>query len=183
MNAGRDYIVEYRTTQFQQGSLVLRFDEDPSPATLRAALIRHGVPGSALTEMSARPLDGRGSVHRYDASTVQPPAARRGSRPFRLVRLPLLVPAAVLLLSLSTFVNAGPAIEQGRQAAQEWYGESPGDFCWNRLAMVTRHPDRDRGPVSTFFSREPTKEFSPANVAYFLACYDQIREQSARPAP
>ncbi|NLF89779.1 MAG: hypothetical protein GX570_00290 [Corynebacterium marinum] len=40
----RDYIVEYRAGQFQNGSLVLRFDTEPSEKQLREALIAHGLP-------------------------------------------------------------------------------------------------------------------------------------------
>lgn len=174
MNAGRDYIVEYRTTQFQQGSLVLRFDEDPSPAVLRAALIRHGVSGKSLTEVSARPLDGRAGVQRYDVST---PQERRADSPLvvlRWLRFRYVVPAFVLLCAFNAF-SAGPAIEQGRQAAQEWRGEAPEDLCWDRLSLVSLASAGDEGPIGTFFSRTPTRGFSPANVAYFVACYDQAR--------
>ena len=55
MNAGRDYIVEYRTTQFQQGSLVLRFDEDPSDMQLRDALIRQDYPPAPSTRSAPGP--------------------------------------------------------------------------------------------------------------------------------
>lgn len=134
MNAGRDYIVEYRTTQFQQGSLVLRFDDDPSPATLRAALIRHGIPGKTLTEMSARPLDGRGARQTYEASAPQTRVPRR-----RKPRLWFMIPLSLVILFAVNGVIATPAIQEGRLAAQEWNQGTPEDFCWNRLSLVTRH--------------------------------------------
>lgn len=55
-NTGREYIVEYRAGQFQNGSLVLRFAHDPSERELRDALVAYGLPGRALEQVRARPV-------------------------------------------------------------------------------------------------------------------------------
>ncbi len=55
-NTGRDYIVEYRAGQFQDGSLVLRFSGDPSEREIRDALVAHGLPRKALEQVRARPM-------------------------------------------------------------------------------------------------------------------------------
>lgn len=64
----RDFIVEYRAGQFQNGSLVLRFQGTPNEQELRAALKDFGLPSSAVEEVRARPMNsGRLWDHIYSA--------------------------------------------------------------------------------------------------------------------
>ncbi|WIM72425.1 hypothetical protein QP028_15545 [Corynebacterium suedekumii] len=53
----QDFIVEYRAGQFQNGSLVLRFQGTPNEQQLRAALKDFGLPSSAVEEVRARPMN------------------------------------------------------------------------------------------------------------------------------
>lgn len=64
----QDFIVEYRAGQFQNGSLVLRFQGTPNEQQLRAALKDFGLPSSAVEEVRARPMNsGRLWDHIYSA--------------------------------------------------------------------------------------------------------------------
>lgn len=177
MNVGRDYIVEYRTGQFQQGSLVLRFDKEPSQAQLMRALIDHGLPAHALEDVSARPLEtGRiwESAHRpVRASPTTPPpaaaepAATSGSAARRSRRW-VLLPALIGLLGLAV-MQAEPASEMGRDAGGLFWGGDRVGYCSRQLdiARITG----DDGVAAGLFADEPTAfALTPANAAFMIAC-------------
>ncbi len=53
---GRDYMVSYFLNEFQRGSMVVRFDKEPTRVDLLAELAKYGLEPSALKDVSASPM-------------------------------------------------------------------------------------------------------------------------------
>ena len=169
MNVGRDYIVEYKAGQFQHGSLVLRFDDDPSEAQIRAALVDHGLPAKALEEVRARPLGAPRPAPRQEAT----PVAASPSRASRRAGGWVLIPVIIGLFGLG-MMRAEPATFHGRQAGMAAVGGS-WEHCTTRLD-VARSRD-DSGIIGSQFSTLPTAfVISPANAAFMVACLGESVE-------
>lgn len=180
MNVGRDYIVEYQAGQFQHGSLVLRFPDDPSDMQIRAALVDHGLPAKALQEVRARPLGaGRSQPATWSApeeptEEPAPPqvprsstnASRRGGRR-------ILIPVIIGLFGLG-MMRAEPAIEIGREAGLTVVGDA-----WGHCTMLldAERSRDDSGIIGSQFSTLPTAFLvSPANAAFMVACLGESVE-------
>ena len=173
MNGGRDYIVEYQTGQFQRGSLVLRFDEDPSDMQLRDALIRQGLPARALDQVSARPLE---TGRMWEAAQRRPtPATGVGTAvntppptkttPRKRNRWGTLF--ILLILFSAQMTRSGDAIDQGEAAAQ-LRGEQS---CLSQLDHARAAADPEDGIIGGLFATAPTAfPLTPANAAFLLAC-------------
>lgn len=162
MNVGRDYIVEYTVGQFQHGSLVLRFADDPSDAQIRTALVDHGLKAASLQEVSARPL---GTARAPQPVAAPAPALPRASR--RRGGW-ILIPVAVGLFGLG-MMRAGEAADLGQEAGQRPYGDIV-EYCADRLE-VARSFDYDGGILDGMVSTWPTAFApTPANAAFMAAC-------------
>ena len=182
---GQDYIVEYRAGQFQNGSLVLRFPAQPTDAQLRAALINHGLPASALEQVRARPLASsrpweniRPGSRQHALGASPPPQgatqiatqlpARKKKGSSWLSLLIFLVVALFAGLAL----RAQPAVEAGASLGTM---HSPRDdvatACFESLEQLGMNDQR--GLTEQFLSATVTGfPVTPANAAFYLSCLD-----------
>lgn len=186
---GRDYIVEYRAGQFQNGSLVLRFPAQPTDSQLRAALINHGLPASALEQVRARPLASNrpwenirpGSRQRSPATSPPPQGAaqiatqlpdRKKTGGSWLSLLILLV--VVLFVGLA--LRAQPAVEAGASlGALHGPRDDVATACFESLEQLGVNDQR--GLTEQFLSRTVTGfPVTPANAAFYLSCLDAARQ-------
>lgn len=189
-DAGQDYIVEYRAGQFQNGSLVLRFRQQPSEREIRQALVDFGLPAGALEEVRARPMSGiriwseatrasaRGSGSRdgRSAAAVGAGSAAR-STPQTTVQGEEKkggCTASIMVIVLIYFVVVGlfaqPAISYG-EGMGAFLPESanPAVECFRSIEGFTY--GQDEGLLEQLFSTEPTEfPVTPANAAYYLSC-------------
>ena len=176
MNVGRDYIVEYKAGQFQHGSLVLRFPDDPSDAQIRAALVDHGLPAKALQEVRARPLgSGRSRPAEWSAPEEPVPAlvTRSPAGASRRGGGWVLIPVIIGLFGLG-MMRAEPATEFGREAGLTAVGDS-----WGHCTMLldAERSRDDSGIIGSQFSTLPTAFLiSPANAAFMVACLGESVE-------
>ncbi|QGU04643.1 hypothetical protein [Corynebacterium comes] len=174
----RDYIVEYRAGQFQNGSLVLRFDAQPTDKQLRDALIAHGLPARALEEVRARPL------HPSRPRTISHPGPRTSvpsptlpeTPPARRKQAsgcsggPLLLGLAVAAFALLAGFS-DQAIRAGESAGATRTTETMVVGCWDELGVARSLGDPDAGVVGAMFTKEPTAfAVTPANAAFYFSC-------------
>lgn len=96
-NTGRDYLVRYSTSPYQNGTLVLRFASDPSRKQLIDAVANYGISPSEVTDISAQIVPTlamrqatrhpapRSDTHRYTPPTPPPSpwSPTTGARPAR----------------------------------------------------------------------------------------------------
>jgi hypothetical protein len=174
----RDYIVEYRAGQFQNGSLVLRFDAEPSERQLREALLAYGLPARAVEEVRARPLHPSGprqvsptprTARPTLSATPQAPEVKRRKAPGGSG-------GRLLLILLIVAFGAGAAVAENAKVA----GTLAGDFlnsetmvvgCTDALATARTAADPGEGFIGGLFSQEPTAfAVTPANAAFYVSC-------------
>lgn len=182
-NPAQDYIVEYRAGQFQNGSLVLRFDHHPSEQDLRNALKDFGLPPSAVQDVRARPLNtGRMWEHAASARSTlsdsrwpertestalsqMSPTIRRGTKKGR-PGLSFLI----IILALFGFI-----MFQSPNSQQEGnlFGLTIPSTS-NRVSTCFEGATTartDNTGLGQFFQDEPTSfPISPQNTAFFVAC-------------
>lgn len=186
---GRDYIVEYRTGQFQNGSLVLRFPTPPTDSQLRAALINYGLPAAALEQVRARPLAShrpwehiRPDSRRPSLSPSSPPPGASPAAtqlPDRKKRggswLSLLIFLVVVLFT-GLALRAQPAIETGTSLGTMHGPQgAAATACFESLNQLGMHDRRDL--TEQFLSRTVTGfTVTPANAAFYLSCLDAARQ-------
>lgn len=177
----RDYIVEYRAGQFQNGSLVLRFDAEPSERQLREALIAYGLPARALEEVRARPLQSSGPRHLSPTARQTVPATPPTPQPTQ-VRQPTKKKAPgcsggrILAILLIVAFGAGVTFAEDAKVA----GMLAGDFlttetmvvgCADALERARTAADPGEGFIGGLFSQEPTAfAVTPANAAFYISC-------------
>ncbi|MDO5669554.1 MAG: hypothetical protein Q4G50_06085 [Corynebacterium sp.] len=172
MNVGRDYIVEYKAGQFQHGSLVLRFDAEPSETQLRAALVDYGLPAKALEEIRARPL-GSERVRPAPEQRKPAPVTRASASTSRRGGGVIVIPLIIGLIGFG-MLQAEPATDLGQVAGMTASGSSWA-HCSDRLD-VARAGD-DSGIIGSQFSRWPTAfVISPANAAFMVTCLGEAIE-------
>lgn len=179
-NPAQDYIVEYRAGQFQNGSLVLRFDSHPSEQVLRSALKDFGLPPSAVQEVRARPLNS-GRMWEHAASARDTLNNSRWSEPSSLGDMsptksqpkkkgrPGLSFLVIALMLFGFIMFQSPDSQQR--------GEFAGIIIPSSANQVTAcfQAVEDAGIYNTgagqFFEDAPTSfPFSPQNAAFFFAC-------------
>lgn len=172
----RDYIVEYRAGQFQNGSLVLRFDSDPSEKQLRDALIAHGLPARALEEVRARPMHStrmrpvvHSTPHTQQAVLPEPVKPRR-KKASGCSGGQLLLGLGVAAFGVLT-AFAGEAQQAGEAAGAAHTSETMVVGCWDELGVARSLADRDAGLLDGLVARSPTAFVaSPANTAFYVSC-------------
>lgn len=167
----RDYIVEYRAGQFQNGSLVLRFDAEPSEKQLREALIAYGLPARALEEVRARPLQSSGPRHL--SPTPQPTQTQ--TQPAKK-KDPGCSGGRMIVILLVIAFGAGATVAENAKVA----GRFAGDFltsetmvvgCANALGAARAAADPGEGFIDGLFAQEPTAfAVTPANAAFYVSC-------------
>ena len=178
---GRDYIVEYRAGQFQNGSLVLRFGSDPSEKQLRDALVAHGLPARALEEVRARPMHSATprrtppAAQRFPAPVSPAPSAPAGNTPAHgkkgsgrgggMLLVLVLVAFGVIASLAEGSITAGKAAGAGHTTETMVVG------CWEELGDARALTDPDSGAVDGMFAKEPTAfAVTPANAAFYFSC-------------
>lgn len=176
----RDYIVEYRAGQFQNGSLVLRFDAEPSEKQLREALLAYGLPARALEEVRARPLQSSGPRHLSPTTQQTVPATPQTPQAMPTVQAQRKAPGCsggrmIVILLLIAF-GAGATVAENAKVA----GRFAGDFltsetmvvgCANALGAARAAADPGEGFIDGLFSQEPTTfAVTPANAAFYISC-------------
>ena len=178
---GRDYIVEYRAGQFQNGSLVLRFGSDPSEKQLRDALVAHGLPARALEEVRARPMYPAAprrtppAAQRFSAPASPAPSAPAGNTPTRgkkgsgrgggMLLVLVLVAFGVIASMAEGAITAGEAAGAGRTSETMVIG------CWEDLGDARDLADPEAGLIGGLFAQAPTSfVVSPANTAFYFTC-------------
>lgn len=177
----RDYIVEYRAGQFQNGSLVLRFDSAPSEKQLRDALLAYGLPSHALEEVRARPMSSiqprtrTQPAQRFETpapatTTVSPGGTRRRKKASGCSGGQLFMGLAIAAFGvLAAF--AEDAQRAGESAGTIQTTETMIVGCWENLGIASSFADPDVGLLGGLFSQEPTSFiFTPANTAFYFSC-------------
>ncbi|MCS5479521.1 hypothetical protein NYP18_07610 [Corynebacterium sp. YIM 101645] len=173
----RDYIVEYRAGQFQNGSLVLRFDAEPNERQLREALIAYGLPARALEEVRARPLQSSGPRRSPVAQSSQATLPTPLPQPeLAEKKRPGCSGGRMFMILLIIAFGAGATLADNAKVA----GMFAGDFlttetmvvgCANALGAARAAADPGEGFIGALLSQEPTAfAVTPANAAFYVSC-------------
>lgn len=193
---GRDYVVSYATSPYQNGTLVLRFATEPGRTDLIDAVTGYGVPEREISEISARPVPSLAErqASREDSSSrasggVVEPAARRTAPPRTGSPSPhtgspgagsrggtgtgraiggVLGLIVVVFLGLSV-LNLG-AFSEGRTMGGHYpdTGEDRLGYC---TRMIETLAPADQGLFGQLFSDSPTAfPVTPPNAAYLVGC-------------
>lgn len=172
----RDYIVEYRAGQFQNGSLVLRFDTEPSEKQLREALIAHGLPAKALEEVRARPMHAtRLRPVAHSSPQPQQPVMAEPVKPLRRKAPGCSGGQLILVLVVAAFgaltAFAEDAQQAGDAAGAGRTSETMVVGCWEDLGDARDLADPEAGLIGGLFAQAPTSfVVSPANTAFYFTC-------------
>lgn len=178
---GTDYHVSYTLSDYQRGSMVLRFTSPPNARDLHTQLENYGISASQVKEVSAVPVPAL-RRQQADGSTQPAPPPTPPSMARQVNRSP--APAAkkkrgcvgpvltVLLIGyLITAVQADGSFLDGRlSTAGGGFGERV-SACTDSLTVHAQTLDEIwGGSPGPFTDRVSTFTLHPANAAYLAGC-------------
>lgn len=184
---GRDYLVSYFLNEYQRGSMVMRFQGDPSQLRLFRELLKYGLNPAALKDITAsRIADVKDQGARYaqaqrafEAAQARVPSSRPplSGTPPRTTRKrgvlgPLIFVAIVvygLLVSMASYsfnlgtIEANFRVDSSLGVTLDTCRSALGERAEFELGIYGENP-------GLFTDRPSTFPAHPANAAFLLGC-------------
>lgn len=183
---GRDYVVRYATSAYQNGTMVLRFPTPPGRRDLIDAIADYGVAPASIEEIDASPVPALTDRSAPRAAPQRPPVQRSpgrstpetssprgpgasptissGNSGKGVGRLLGIVIGVFLVLSL---LNVG-AFDHGRWTGSYYSGDDRAGYCTDSIGLLA---PAEQGFFQQLVSDDPTSfPVTPPNTAYLLGC-------------